>query len=272
MVSIEKIQQAGLTEGEAKVYLALLKLGSSTSGPIIEESGVANSIIYRILNSLIEKGLVSYITKEKTKYFTAANPQRIIDYIEEKKEKLDEDKFSIEKILPQLISMDKQDTETSVQIFEGYKGFLTAWEMCYTKLRKGDEYHGFSVYPEQEERYHTYWKKDHKKREKAGFKAKVLFNKGTDKEVLKNRNSYWGSEARYMPIDIKTPAWFVVYKNIIIISLQTRKFEDDGTLVKKPLSIVITNQEIADTFEAYFQDYWKRSKPFKSRRKIKKSW
>ena len=60
------IREAGLTEGESKVYLALLKLDSSTSGPIIEESGVANSIIYRILDSLSEKGLVSYIIKEKT--------------------------------------------------------------------------------------------------------------------------------------------------------------------------------------------------------------
>ncbi|MDP1695183.1 MAG: helix-turn-helix domain-containing protein [Candidatus Woesearchaeota archaeon] len=263
MLQLESIQQAGLTEGEAKVYLALLKLGSSTSGPIIEESGVANSIVYRILNSLIEKGLASYIVKEKTKYFKAADPKKIIDFIEQKKELLDENKKSIESMLPQLLAMSSQIDETNVQIFEGFNGFLSAWELCYTKLKKGDEYHSFGVYPLQEERFHLFWKRDHKRREKMGFKGKILFNQGTDKETLINRNNYRGCEARYMPINIKTPAWFVVYKDITNISLQTRTFDKHGIITKKPLSIVILNQEIADTFEAYFQNLWKKSKPFK---------
>ena len=266
MVSLKSVQQAGLTEGEAKVYLALLKIGISTTGPIIEESGVANWIIYRILNSLIDKGLVAYITKEKTKYFSAANPQRIIDFIEERKEKLDDDKNAITKILPQLLAMTQQSGETSIQIYEGFKGFLTAWELCHVKLKKGDEYHCLGIYPVQEEKFHAYWKKDHKRRVKTGFKGKMLFNKGTSKEILKNRNSYWGCESRYMPSDMQTPAWFVVFKDVVSIYLQTRKFEDDGTLVKKPLSIVIFNKEIAKTFEAYFQDYWKRSKPFEHKK------
>lgn len=150
-MNIETIQQAGLTQGEAKVYMALLKLGSSTSGPIVKESGVANSIIYRILDSLTEKGLASYIIKEKTKYFKAADPQKIINFIEEKKEKLEENKKSIEKILPQLLAMSQQPDETNVQIFEGFNGFITAWEICHSKLKKGDEYHSWGVYPIQEE-------------------------------------------------------------------------------------------------------------------------
>ena len=64
-----------------------------------------------------------------------------------------------------------------------------------------------------------------------------------------------------MPTDIKTSAWFVTYKDITNISLQTRKFEEDATTTQKPLSIVITNKEIAETFESYFQDLWKQSEP-----------
>ena len=60
------LREAGLTEGEIKVYLALLELGSSTTGPIVDKSGISRSIIYQILEKLMEKGLVSFITKEKT--------------------------------------------------------------------------------------------------------------------------------------------------------------------------------------------------------------
>ena len=263
MINHELIENAGLTPGEGKVYLALLKLGQTTTGPIVEKSGVANSIVYKILDSLIGKGLASFIIKEKTKYFTAADPKKIIEYIDERKEKLEENKNKIETLLPQLIALTKPSEDFNVTVFEGFKGFITAWETMYSKLKKGDEYHSWGVYPMQEERFDLYWQRDHLRRKKVGFKGKILFNQGTDKKTLKNRNKYWGCEARYMPSDIKTSAWFVVYGDVTNISLQTRKFEENGNTIEKPLSIIITSKEIAETFESYFQDLWKRSKSFK---------
>ena len=248
------IKEAGLTEGEAKVYLALLKLGSSTTGPIIEESGIANSIVYRILDKLIEKGLASYIIKEKTKHFQASDPKRILDYIEERKQKLDDSKDKIAKLIPQLIGFGASDEKTSVRIFEGFKGLQTAYEPVYSRLRKGEEFYGYGIYSFQEEKYHLYWQKDHAKRAKLGLTTKLLFNKDTDPETLRNRNSYKGADARYMPSSVKTPAWIMVYKNVSIIFLQS----------KAPLAVEIINQDIADTFMAYFNDYWSRSKPFRS--------
>ena len=38
------------------------------------------------LDSLITKGLASYIIKEKTKYYSAAEPNKILEHLEEKKE------------------------------------------------------------------------------------------------------------------------------------------------------------------------------------------
>jgi len=54
-MDISPLKEAGLTEGEIRVYLALLELGLSTSGPILEKSGITKSIIYRILDKLIKK-------------------------------------------------------------------------------------------------------------------------------------------------------------------------------------------------------------------------
>jgi len=164
------ITEAGLTEGEAKVYLALLKLWSSTTGPIVKESGVANSIIYRILDGLIEKGLASYVIREKTKYFQASEPERLLGYIEERKKQLDENKEKIKKLLPQLKPLAKP-VETRVELFEGFKGFITAWEHQYTKLKGRNEYHSWGVYPVQEERFNLYWQRDHLKRIKQGIKS-----------------------------------------------------------------------------------------------------
>ena len=80
-----------------------------------------------------------------------------------------------------------------------------------------------------------------------------MFNKGAKREVLKNRNSYKGCDARYMPIPVETPAWILIYKDITVIVLQS----DDG------MAIEIKNQKIADSFKEYFNAFWKLSKKFK---------
>jgi len=58
-----------------------------------------------------------------------------------------------------------------------------------------------------------------------------------------------------MPTNIKTPAWFMVYDDTSLIVLQ---FEN-------AVAVEIINQDIADSFKAYFNDLWKRSKPFKQK-------
>ena len=58
------LEELGLTKGEIKVYLTLLKLGETTTGKIVEEAGISSGKIYEILEKLIRKGLASFIIKE----------------------------------------------------------------------------------------------------------------------------------------------------------------------------------------------------------------
>ena len=246
------LKEAGLTDGEVKVYTSLLKLGSTTSGPLIKESHVSRSIIYTILEKLIEKGLVSYVYKDKTKYFQASDPRFIEQYINERISSLNKNKLQVETILPYLLSLKNSTKESTVQVYEGMKGIQLAHEQLYEKLKKGEEYYYMGIFSFQKEEQHLYWQKDHIRREKAGIKCKLLFNQDTDPKVLKNRNSYRGSDARFMPAGIKTPAWIGGYKDVTFIGLQTGE----------PIGILIINQQIADSFKSYFDSFWALSKPF----------
>ena len=125
-----------------------------------------------------------------------------------------------------------------------------AYEHYYKKCKKGDEVLALGICSFQEEKYHDYWKKDHIKRGKKGINCKMLFNRNTNINILKNRNSYKYCDARYMNTDIMTTAWIMIYKDVTLIALQD----------KKARVIEIVNQQIADTFNAYFYDYWKNSK------------
>ena len=55
-MKLTKLRNIGLTEGEIKVYTGLIKLGETTTGPLVDESGVSLSKVYAILDRLAKKG------------------------------------------------------------------------------------------------------------------------------------------------------------------------------------------------------------------------
>ena len=90
------LEDLGFTNAEIKVYLALLELGVSTSGPIIDKSKLQSSVVHSTLNKLINKGFVSFVKQGQRNHYQAANPKNISEYIDEKKKEF-------ENLLPELI-------------------------------------------------------------------------------------------------------------------------------------------------------------------------
>src|SRR3989338_3484937 len=74
----------GLTETESKVYLALLKRGSSLAGKVTKETGLHRRTVYDTIERLIEKGLASYIVTNNQRYFEAIDPERLMQILKEK--------------------------------------------------------------------------------------------------------------------------------------------------------------------------------------------
>ena len=245
------LKELGLTDGEIKTYLALLQLGESSTGSISKESQVSRSKLYIILDKLEKKGLVSHIEKNGITYFQAAEPARIKDYLKIKEDNFVLLKKNVKDAILKLESIYKNVGQIhNVSVYQGLKGLITAHEHLYLKLKKGEEYYYFGIPSFQPESHHLYWQKDHKRRVKAGIKCKLLFNRDTPKEVLINRNSYSLCDARYMPPKIKTPSYFLVYKDTAIIAIPSTN----------PIAIEITNQEVADSFKAYFEEFWRLTK------------
>ena len=69
-----------------------------------------------------------------------------------------------------------------------------------------------------------------------------------------NRNSYKDCDARLLASDINTPAFFLIYKDTVMIGIPTGQ----------PIAIEIISDEIATAFKGYFKEFWKRTKPFSS--------
>lgn len=119
----KQLRLIGMSDKEASVYQALLKLGPSPVRAIAKEADVNRGTTYDILKSLLALGVVSYYNKAKSQYFVAENPDKLIDYLDHKQDSLDKMKDSLSDVVPLLKSVyDKAAGQPVVRFYDGYDG------------------------------------------------------------------------------------------------------------------------------------------------------
>ena len=165
----EIMRKVGLTNSEIAVYSALVKLRSSTTGPIVKEAG----IIYEILDKLIAKGLVSYIVKAGRKYFQLTEPGRFKDYVEAQERELEKVKGELGGMVRHFEEvLNKKEEFQSAEIFEGREGFKTFADFCMRVLKKDSDYCILGVSKEVNELFGAYLLEWQKERTAKGVKLR----------------------------------------------------------------------------------------------------
>lgn len=246
----DALEKIGFTKGEVKVYLALLELGETTTGPIIDKSRISSSKVYEILEKLIQKGLVSYIIKDKTKYFQPASPSKIKDYVESEKRKFKETENSLEKLIPELIAKQKVSEETqTTSVYEGFEGIKAVFNRILETLNKGDEYYVFSVDEEAtSEELRLFFLNYHTKRVDKGIRVKLLSKSELKQELKKKYPKYKLSERRF--IDKAFPTGVIIFKDNVMHFIYSPK----STL------FIIKSRRNYESYKKFFLELWKQAK------------
>ncbi len=86
--TISYLRHLGLSEYEAKVYLALLGDNPATAYEVGRSSGVPTSKIYNVLERLAEKGIISIIDERKTAQYIPLPPQELLERYKNMTEKI----------------------------------------------------------------------------------------------------------------------------------------------------------------------------------------
>lgn len=246
-MNIEPLREIGLTDGEIKVYLALTTLGESTTGPIVDEANVSISKVYPILDKLAKKGLASHIIKKNTKYFRAADPNRLFIYMKEKEEKLKQQENELKKIIPELeLKQLTAVTQETVQVYDGLKGIQTARERTLNIMDKDDQMWVIGIATTAYDRLGGYFKEYHKRRSQKGIKCNYLYNEEAREPFGEISSKFSNSSIKYMPKEMITHAWMEIYADTVTIGINKGK----------SFSVVIQNQEVANSFKHYAQMLW----------------
>jgi predicted transcriptional regulator len=252
-MNIRDLTKIGLTEGEIKIYDALLELGETTRTELAKKSGISPSKIYDVVNRMMEKGIVSSVKKHGVLHFSAANPDRLRDFLEKKEEEIKSEKLVVDALLPSLLAryMEKEE-KTDVEVFYGWEGMRTVYWDIAKSLKKGDTNYIFGASmgldPLQAD---IFFSKYYEMVKKKGYTINIIFNENM--RNYQDRIKYYSTtkkhKVKFLYQDTFTE--FNFYKDTVLFVM----------LLKKPIVIRVKNKEAADSFRKFFATMWKQAKP-----------
>jgi predicted transcriptional regulator len=234
------LEGIGLSRGEAKVYLALLEAGQSTSGPIVKRSGISSSKVYEILGKLMKKGLVSTVTREGRRNFSAIEPKKLLEYLDEREAELGKQREDLKRMLPYFLEKKAEaGKEQKAEVAFGFKGLVGLANRLIEDGKKGDEYVFFSFYtkhPEKHEKVFNFYRQFDEDRKRKGLLVKGI--------VPRELKDYIGGRryAKICMVDFPVPTNLSICGDKVLMT----PWEDE------PVSILIYSRQLAESFRGYF--------------------
>ena len=118
-------RELGLSENEAKVFIFLLQFSAGKKvADIARGTHLNRTTIYGVLKTLNEKNLLTEHEKRGVSFFQSIDPNRIGNYIESQKNRLDRQAKKLEEILPSINELKNKGVRRhpSVKSFDGIEG------------------------------------------------------------------------------------------------------------------------------------------------------
>ncbi len=120
---LQQLIDIGLSDKEARVYVAMLELGPASVQEIALQSDVNRATTYLMLDALQGRGLVSSYDDAKRTVFIAETPKKLVELIEREARTLDEKREKIIFFVPELEAMYRtQRNKPVVRFYEGEEG------------------------------------------------------------------------------------------------------------------------------------------------------
>lgn len=246
---IKELVQFGLTEKEAKVYLALLELEVATVNEIAKATELNRSSMYVILDALEKRGLVTVSGDKDVKQYVAASPELLLRNATELAKKYEDVRKNIELAVPELKALHKETKhKPKVQVFEGKDGLRNAY---YDILSTNANTLKVYATPENIIKAVPDFMKQNIERIKKGIKMYAI-NPATKEsvELLKHIPSSSPDEVLLIPKEkFRFSSDLAIYANKVGLASPKEKF-----------AIIIESKEIADMMRESFNLSWEEAK------------
>lgn len=236
-MEIEKLQKLGLSMNEAKLYLALIRLGEAQAGKISKEAQINRTTTYDSIERLIKKGLIYYSISANRRVFKPADPKEILNSLKEKQK-------TAEEIIPELNNLFKESKKKEeFNLYKGKKGIRSILNDILTHK----EYVAFG----SSGRFLEIMKHDfilfQKEKKEKKIKSRVILS-NIARKTEQVKVAY--SEFKFIPDKFTALTTTFVYgdKTAIIIWSEN------------PTATLILGKEVSESYKNYFELLWRVAK------------
>lgn len=239
------LEDVGLSEKEARVYLASLEMGPATAEKLAKQAEVNRSTTYVQLESLMKKGLMSMHEEGKKTYFTPESPEHLKRMLSMQKTEMGAREDALKDLLPDLLEQYKSAGERPVvRFFPGKEGITAVREEILAMKEKKLSVLFASnmmseIYTEKEADEYT------KRREALNILSKAIY---TDESFFKRKTRDKLTEGRYLPNMSLSTCMRLWDNKVGLFSLEGSVF-----------AIVIESVHMANTMKKIFDFLWQRA-------------
>lgn len=252
---LSQIEELGLSEKEARVYLANLMIGPATVQKIADQAEIKRVTTYVILESLSNLGLVSKTNQGKKTFFTAEDPVSLRRLLEKKQQQVEEQKTAFETLLPDLEAMKNLPTDSpSVKFYDTEEGLRSAMKTFLEDPKAEKVVHTihnvaqlYDFFPQ------TAANRANPDRLKAGVKSMTIYTH-PDGPVLKSTDTEKNRESRWVPqTEVPIVGEIAVFgSHLMILSYSGAK----------PIGIRIDSEALANNMRAVFSLAWRGAEKY----------
>ena len=204
---------------------------TTTAQNITKESGLHSSRVYESLEKLQKIGLVGHVVKDFKKYFQAVKPRKLLDYIDEKKE-------IINQILPELEKIEGiKKEEINATIYKGKEGLKTIHSEMLKEDRDIYMIGAKGVIFDELPYFMPHFEK---LRIKKKLKFMGIWDKKEVRDKLVKRPLF---EGKAFPKGFESNAVVNIFGNKVAIVLWKKEY---------PVGFMIDNKDVTDSFRKWF--------------------
>ncbi|MFA7302509.1 MAG: helix-turn-helix domain-containing protein [Candidatus Paceibacterota bacterium] len=231
---------SGLSENEARVYLAALSLGPCTVLAISRAAGIKRTTVYAVIESLKQKGLMNVEVRGFKTLFAAQDPERLLSLLESRKE-------IVRKAMPDFASLyNLKGGESTIKYYEGLEGIKSVYEDLIKTIRPHEDY---SIISNQGEWYNLdkkFFQDFTERRAKLPINIRLLSQDSpTAREFAKFARNY-NMQIKFLPEGTNLVTNLVVVPERVVIHQLTA-----------PISAtVIENKSAIQMHQQFFELMW----------------
>jgi len=235
------------SEKESTVYLALLELGKGTVSQISRKAGINRTTGYEILDSLINKGIVTLSGKEPKTEYAAEPPESLIAHYKKKAEEASDRVKRAENFVPQLLRVYAVQNRPKIKFYEGTEGLKHVYE---DTLTSSETIRAYASVEDVNDGIPNYFPEYFKRRAAKNIHIRAIF----PETPLAHERSALDSDEKRVSLLVPhdrfsfTPE-INIYDNKVMIASWREK-----------LGIIIESEEIADVMKKIYELAWEEAR------------